>query len=568
MSGELSLVLGAMPEGADPATHMAAGPWCFAGREELFPEWEKRYSFAPEPLADACRLAQAARSAQILCVSMIPRIAELLWPDARKFPPEYWQTLLEPWAVDVARQIVERVLRCEAMKERWGHVRMRVALLPGDCQFNFRDEHDFTLRGGLGLLFNHWLLSRLLELDWPVPWEKAMLPAQTAWPEEKPQPFWRRKIIDWARAQMLKLPFPRLKGMGFGQSLLFSLSLLHGCAGPDHSLNVRETFGKEDLPDNLRHDYLDIFQKCLPRSLRELRHGRGPARTAKPRLRVASIIAYENAAYRQKLALWRAKGHRLAYAQHGGNYGQAAVVCDTQLVEYTQDVFFTWGWSKHGDSFGNFIPMPVPQLSAIANKWHAAKDRKLLFVGTEMAAYGYRLDSRPTPLQFLDYRQDKKRFFSTIDKNICEKTLYRPYFSVPGTLADWEWLSPQFPVLERCVGALLPHMLSCHVLVLDHHGTTMLEAMAANVPMILFWAKDLWPLVPECQELLEMLASCGIWHSTPEEAARFVQKIWENPLDWWLDAETQKARLKYCQRQARWQTGALDREWTDVLRKL
>lgn len=568
MSGELYLVLGAMPEKAEPDTHIAAGPWCFAGREDLFPGWEKRFSFAPEPLADASRLPGAARAAQILCVAMISRIARLLCPDAGKFPPAYWRILLEPWAVDVARQIVERVLRCEAMREKWGDVRLRVALLPEDCQFNFRDEHDFTLRGGLGLLFNHWLFSRLLELDWPAAWEKIILPAETVGPEEKVRSTLRGRLTHWARTQMLKLPFPRLKGMSFWQSLLFSLSLMHGCLGPDHSVDMKELFDKEDLPESLRNDFLNIFQKCLPRSLRELNHGGDFARACRPRLRVASIIAYENAAYRQELARWRAKGNRLAYAQHGGNYGQAAVVCDTQLVEYAQDVFFTWGWRKHGGSFGNFIPMPVPQLSAIANKWHPGKEKRLLFVGTEMAAYGYRLDSRPTPLQFLDYRECKKRFFSAIGQTICGKTLYRPYFSLPGTLTDWEWLSPQFPELERCTGQLLSHLLSCHILVLDHHGTTMLEAMAANVPMILFWEKDRWPLVPECVELLEMLRCCGIWHSTPEEAALFAQKIWCNPMEWWLDAETQNARLKYCQCQARWKTDGLDGEWTGVLRKL
>ena len=35
-----TLVLGSMPEGAAPQTHIASGPWCFSGREDLFPGWD------------------------------------------------------------------------------------------------------------------------------------------------------------------------------------------------------------------------------------------------------------------------------------------------------------------------------------------------------------------------------------------------------------------------------------------------------------------------------------------------------------------------------------------------
>ena len=67
-----------MPEGATPETHLAAGPWCFAGREELFPDWEARFSFAPEPLRDAAARERAKLYAWALTAHYLPRMGEHL----------------------------------------------------------------------------------------------------------------------------------------------------------------------------------------------------------------------------------------------------------------------------------------------------------------------------------------------------------------------------------------------------------------------------------------------------------------------------------------------------------
>ena len=104
----LTLVLGKMPREADPAKVIAAGPWCFAGQEDFFPEWENRYRFAPEPLENGEGLECATRDCLALCVDNIALVARHLCPDAGKLPDAYWQILLVPWLVDVCRQIVER----------------------------------------------------------------------------------------------------------------------------------------------------------------------------------------------------------------------------------------------------------------------------------------------------------------------------------------------------------------------------------------------------------------------------------------------------------------------------
>lgn len=589
-----------MPRDAEPAAVVAAGPWCFAGREAFFPDWETRFRFAPEPLAAPAAQADAARQAQALAARVIPGLARALHPGAEALPDAYWQTLLAPWAVDMARQVVERALRARAMLDAWGRLPLRVPMLPAGMAFHFRDERDFTLRGALGADFNHWLFSRLLEAQWPACWIAE--PAQAAGDSAPPASSntaaggtgVRQRPGQWLRhlARRLNqaLPFPRLKGMSAAQTLRFSLALLHPCRQPDHSLDLSSAFAWPDatahgeqailpeqagaaasgscLPPSLNANPLTLFLPACPASLRALRHPTSLSVARRPRLRVAGIAAYEDAAYRQRLAIWRGRGNRLAFAQHGGNYGFEAVPCETAFVEYSQDAFFTWGWQRHGGARGNFIPLPSPQLAAEAGMWHGEKGEDLLFVGAEMAAVGYRLDSHPTPLQLVEYRQDKEWFVEALGRDLQSRTLYRPYFSLPGCLEDAAWLLPRFPRLRLCTGPLLPQLLSCRLLVLDHHGTTLLEALAANAPVLLYWTRAHWPLTPEGNELLDILERAGIWHPSAEEAAAKVREVWANPAAWWRSPPVQAARRAFCEAQARLVDTDITPLWTKTLQTL
>lgn len=116
-------------------------------------------------------------------------------------------------------------------------------LLPEECAFSFLSEHDFTLHGALGHTFNHWLFSRLLEARWPAAWRKEILPPVQRAYGQKPSAELKHVLRRWARRQVLRLPFPRLKGMSLWQSLRFSVSLLHMSYGEDRSQPLAATFG-------------------------------------------------------------------------------------------------------------------------------------------------------------------------------------------------------------------------------------------------------------------------------------------------------------------------------------
>ena len=57
-----NLALGKMPADATPEQYLAAGPWCFQDQEAIFSDFEKRFTFAPVPLARPGALPPACRA--------------------------------------------------------------------------------------------------------------------------------------------------------------------------------------------------------------------------------------------------------------------------------------------------------------------------------------------------------------------------------------------------------------------------------------------------------------------------------------------------------------------------
>lgn len=571
------LVLGPMPRGAGPDTHWAAGPWCFDNEEDFFPGWEDSFVFGREPLRDPATLDRAVLMAQSLTADVIPALgrhlrqlqrqralednpaASLLDATSDALPGVYWETLLAPWACTVARQLVERWLRVQAMVEDWGHLPLHVELLPGDCRLNFVTEHDFIMHGALGADWNTWIMSRLLEAVWPEKWTRSYaLPVtatygQPVLPEDSDT--LRHRLRAWLRSCALRLPCPPLRGMRLRQALRYSLALLHPSRQPDASRPLASHFSS--AATGVRHDLpldpLPFFMGALPQSLSELDHPVHIPPARRPRVRVASVRAHEDTAYRQRLAVWRARGNRVMFVQHGGNVGQVRCLCETPLVEFSQHAFGTWGWTSYeatgAGTGGRFLPLPYPLLDRMADQWRGGDD-VLLFVGAEMPLYGHRLDSRPTPLQWLQYREDKQWFLEDLPRRLHEKIRYRPHFDAPGTLDDAPWLLPRFPRVRLCSGPLEAQMLTCALMVVDHHGTTLLQALAANVPTIAYWDREIWPMTDAAFARLDILAGAGIWQPSAEAAAAKVREIWDDPARWWQDESVQAARRAFCREHA------------------
>ena len=539
------LVLGVAPEDLSPERAVLAGPWCINGfKREVFPDADEgAFPMPPEPLDSPEKLELAAGQALQLVVELAPRLAEKL--NVRHgvtHSARYWDFVLAPWLTRFCEVLVDRLYRAEGILRTFGGMELDVPVPAPESRFDFSDTQDFIMGGILDPQWNHWLLGTLLDRAWPEGWKKLAGERLIRVPRTEERESLLRRL---ARMLVFGLPFPRIKGFSLGESLRLSVTLLQNRAVKDDTLplcalSVPNLLEEHPLPLGFSvEEACELAASLFPRSLLEARIPVHLDGMPLVRTRVVSVAACEDDAYRLRMAKARGRGCRMLFIQHGGEYGFVRTSVAYPAVEYRQHRFVTWGWSRHGSMPGNFLPLPHPQLASIRDV-HRETEPRLLLVGTEMALLPYTLKSMLRGRQFFAYRDDKARFLAALNGNIRMRTSYRPYFDVPSSLEDAEWLLRRFPEVKRCTGPLEPHLFGCRLLVLDHAGTTLGQALAANIPFLLFWRPDPGRFTPEVLPLLDAFRRVGILHDTPEDAAAQAGRIWENVNEWWMS--TREAR--------------------------
>jgi putative transferase (TIGR04331 family) len=67
----------------------------------------------------------------------------------------------------------------------------------------------------------------------------------------------------------------------------------------------------------------------------------------------------------------------------------------------------------------------------------------------------------------------------------------------------------------------------------------------------MFWNPEHWELKEQAKPYFELLEKIGIFHTTPQSAAKKMIEIWDDVDDWWYSSETQKARKVFIDQYAR-----------------
>ncbi len=531
------LVFGSMPAWATPATHKAAGIWCFAGQEEnCFPGWDgpEGFDLPPDPYPDAASMREEAAAANAEAVRLIRHLGgrlDLALGVGRS--EAFWQTALGPWAILLAQSAAERrrrVLQLVADPEP-----LRVELLPQNCTFGFADTRDFMIRGVLAPGWNRYLFSRFVEAFSPRHWEISYAAAKDVTPggpAVEPESFTSR-----LRRFLRNLPFPYHKGFSPFANLMLNIAVLRNrTARPDREYSLAR-YGSGGIHWGL--NFFELAERALPRSF-ETEVPQHIPRLVGGRLRGITAVAGQDDHYRIHVASLVEAGAALFSVQHGANYGNLASIGGA-FWEYARHAFISWGWKEHPPFAVNAVPLPQPGLAKIYNR-HMETSPKLILVGTEMSTRLYRLKSRPQSGELAAYRRAKIEFFQTLEAPVRAASFYRPYFRTPGGLQDDDHLRRALPNIPLCRGDLGGHMLRCRVLVLDHYGTTLHQALAAGTPTVAFWNRSSWGMTPETDAVLDELAKAGILHPDAASAARHVNRVWNDIRDWWAGEAAQAAR--------------------------
>jgi putative transferase (TIGR04331 family) len=261
------------------------------------------------------------------------------------------------------------------------------------------------------------------------------------------------------------------------------------------------------------------------------------------------------------------RGGRIISFQHGAGYGFSRLLRVEDYERQVNDRFYTWGWASQEND---------PKLSDLPNGKLVFQERQpgksslhsmMLLVGTGFPRYLYRFQSYPVGSQWVQYIQATKDFLEAIDPQKGKNLVYRGYG------IDYGWAIPQqlqerFPQLtvDNHSHPFYRQMNKSRLVVFDHPSTTFLEAMAANIPSILFFEPRFWDARDAAQPYLNMLRLEGILHTSAQSAAQQVNRVYDHIDHWWFSAHLQEARKRFVNHFALSSNG-WNRQWTEAIRR-
>lgn len=239
-------------------------------------------------------------------------------------------------------------------------------------------------------------------------------------------------------------------------------------------------------------------------------------------------------------------GTPLVIGQHGGNYGMALWSFYEEHEIAISDQYITWGWSDADEK----KITPVGNLKFPTRTFEAKKNGYALLVGLTLPRQSYHMYSVPVSSgQMNCYFEDQYRFVNALPSRLRSEILVRlsPQDYKYSQKKRW---NDRFPELSIEQGKKpMKYLLDgTKLFISTYNATTYLESLSHNIPTIIFWDKNYWEIRKEAVDYFELLKSVGIFHESPESAAKQVQLIWDDVPAWWNSTQVQLARNQFCMR--------------------
>lgn len=553
------------------------GSWCL--RFDRRQEWEGlRYQVMPSPWNDRKRFWDAARYVDGCTERMLGHLTEYLNAVHHvSFSSRYWRILVGCWLFHYLHVVYDRYVHLtEAFRAA---PRLRTVVLD-PSSFHVPRDLSQTIDLMVDDPYNLQIFSQVLQgLGFHFPAREL-----AGWIEESqgtsPKRNWLGPVkvlaqsslgvlenrIRWALARRWRIA---LCDLNLPWRTVWTMAWRTGFrALPLRTQGDWQTALPEPIFDQRRNGlaalrttdpFEHVFVQGLPQNLPALYlEGYSSAREevlAKhpriPRVITSAVGWYTNEPFKFLAAEAAGKGSRLVAMQHGGGYGVYHLSAQEMHEVRLCDSYFTWGWGQENGS--RLRNVPAPLLSELTNRVRRPRrDRlgSLVFIATINPRYFYRFNPQPQGTQMEDYFNWEFRFLRALPEAIRDQLLMRLYPEDFGHQARQRLLE-RFPKLRW--DTLSSSHRSLHrsrLVVIDHVGTPLLEAMRANVPTVLYWNPFAWEVREEAQPYFEQLRAVGILWDSPEAAATHVENVMAQPLEWWASGRVQDVREKFVERYA------------------
>ena len=240
-------------------------------------------------------------------------------------------------------------------------------------------------------------------------------------------------------------------------------------------------------------------------------------------------------------------GSSLVVGQHGGFYGIGKIVVGEEHQIKISDRFLTWGWK---DSRPNLYPVGVlTNIGKTAKAWKS--DGNLLLVTVPIRLLAFKCMSWPIAANQAElFFQNQVHFVSRLKNGIRAQLILRLKESLDrrfssSLMAQWKALFPDITI-DKSILPIEKQLLTSRLLIYAYNSTGYLEALARNIPTVIFWDHQYWELREDAIPFFESLSAAKIFFTSATDAADHINLIWSNVEDWWKSPMVQAAREQFC----------------------
>ena len=239
-------------------------------------------------------------------------------------------------------------------------------------------------------------------------------------------------------------------------------------------------------------------------------------------------------------------GSRLVIGQHGGGLGTHLWAYYEEHQIAISDCFLSWGWTE----------LSQPKIKAIGELKakrplgvRHADQAGVLLVTSALPRQSYHMYSVIVSRQWLDYFNDQCTFVENLVEPIRSALTVRLYAHDYGwdQAARWRDRLPNV-CLDEGQSNIEGLIRQSRLYIATYNATTFLESFTMDVPTVIFWNPNHWELRDSAMPYFEDLKSVGIFHDTPESAARHVNVIWSDVDAWWTSPAVREVLNRFKQR--------------------
>ncbi|MDR2600749.1 MAG: LIC12162 family protein [Oscillospiraceae bacterium] len=269
------------------------------------------------------------------------------------------------------------------------------------------------------------------------------------------------------------------------------------------------------------HELQKLSKRCYPNSYKHI---------------ISSTGWYAYDLFCVFVANAQSNGSNLISIQHGGYMLTKDILWPNHELNIV-DYLYTWGWSiDYSDAI-----IKKGAISKLNNSVSLMQNReKILFLNSAVPRYC--TDFRYNSLFHDIYYEDQIIFVKNLNTNVFNSLKVRPYGNMNNAIDRYTDEFPNIKIEKIWEPHLQVSLSETRLLIIDHlASTSACEAIALNVPTIFFWRPVFDDFTDISKPIYDKLREVQIFFDSPESAASYINEIYDNIEDWWLEPKRQEA---------------------------